>query len=285
VTGSVRSKQFALFRVVFGAYLFVHFSLLIPHAEEIFGRQGVLPDPSWNATAGLFPNPLHFVDTGLRLQGVLVALALLSAVLASGIGRPLAALLLWLGWACLFHRNNLISNPSLAYVGWLLLACALIPRGEPALLRRSVPAHWQVPVPLILGGWGILAAGYTLSGIDKFLDAPSWRNGDALTFVLEGPLARANVLVDGFLASPFWVRAGATWFSLAAEILFLPLAFFARTRWVAWSAMVAVHLGILVTVDFPDLTLGMLVFHLFLWDSRWVSMPLPATRERSIRRA
>jgi hypothetical protein len=76
VTGSVRSKRFALFRVVFGAYLFVLFSLLVPLAEEIFGREGALPDLSWTATAGLLPNPLHFVDTGLGLQVAAPRLAL-----------------------------------------------------------------------------------------------------------------------------------------------------------------------------------------------------------------
>ena len=52
---TARPMEFALFRMVFGAYLFIHFTLMLPYAEEIFGREGVLPDPSLNHTAGLFP--------------------------------------------------------------------------------------------------------------------------------------------------------------------------------------------------------------------------------------
>jgi hypothetical protein len=39
------------------------------------------------------------------------------------------------------------------------------------------------------------------------------------------------------------------------------------TRRPVFFALVAMHVGILLTVDFADLTLGMLLAHLFAWDA------------------
>ncbi len=51
--------------------------------------------------------------------------------LATGWWDRAAALLVWYVWACLFSRNPLISNPSLPFVGWLLLAHTLLPPARP----------------------------------------------------------------------------------------------------------------------------------------------------------
>lgn len=56
--GDVTPGQFALFRVLFGAYLLQHFLSLLPDAAELFSNRGVLADPSLNPTHGLLPNPL-----------------------------------------------------------------------------------------------------------------------------------------------------------------------------------------------------------------------------------
>jgi predicted DCC family thiol-disulfide oxidoreductase YuxK len=92
--------------------------------------------------------------------------------------------------------------------------------------------------------------------------------------VLDNPLARPGPLRDLLLAlPPSWLRL-ATWAALACEILPLPLSFSRRTRSWAWLATAALQLGILSMVSFADLTFGMLMVHLFLFDPEW----LPARR-------
>ena len=68
-----------------------------------------------------------------------------------------------------------------------------------------------------------------------------------------------------------------TWSVLVAEITFLPLACFRMGRLVAWSGMLGMHLGIVLLVDFADLSFGMVMLHLFTFDPDW----LPA-RMRSV---
>ena len=172
----------------------------------------------------------------------------------------------------------LIANPSLPYVGFLLLVCAVVPAGEPFAVRFGAEARpkpaFAVPTMLREGVWLLLAAGYTVSGLHK-LTSPSWLDGSALGHVLDLPLARTGGVAEVLRSAPDGPLMAATWAVLALEIAALPLAFSRRTRRPVFFALVAMHLGILVTVDFADLTAGMLVAHVFAWDA--VAGPLAAS--------
>lgn len=251
----MNAPRFSIFRIVFGSYLVLHFAQLVPYADELFGMHGLLADPSLNPLHGLFPNPLARWDIATEWC---VALIVLAISFAFGFHQRTCALLLWFGSTALFHRNNLTANPSLAYLGLLLVFCALLPRDG------------KVPRSFLLCAWVLLAAGYTFSGITK-LDSPSWIDGSALTRLMDTPLARDWPPRLWFLALPQWITQMLTWSTLALELLYLPLCFFATGRKWTWLAMAAIHLGILLLVDFADLTLGMLMMHLFVFDPRWLS--------------
>jgi len=263
--------QFALFRIIFGLYLAWHFAALVPIGAELFSGEGVLSDPRLNATFGLFPNPLVWWDSPAFVTGFLGVLSVLGLLLAAGWWRRTISVLLWFGWAALFNRNNLISNPSLPYVGLLLIFMALVPDGEPWRWRgrRIAPMDWGMPAMVFWGAWFLMATGYTFSGLWK-LDSPSWVNGTAFFHLIDNPLARPGWVRDLALAAPSWVHAVMTWVAVAAEVLFLPLCVWRRGRLIAWLGMIGMHLGILLVVDFADLTLGMLMLHLFTFDPRWL---------------
>ena len=65
-------------------------------------------------------------------------------------------------------------------------------------------------------------------------------------------------------------RQIATWAALIVELLFLPLSFCLTTRKVACLAMIGLQIAILCLVNFADLTIAMLLVHLFTFDPRWV---------------
>ncbi len=270
--------QFALFRVIFGGYLAWHFATQLPHATELFSNAGVLADPRLNPLHALFPNPLATAWGGAPgfVTAFIAVLAGVSLLFAAGAWRRTGALLLWFGWAALFNRNNLISNPSLPYVGVVLLFCAVVPTGESWSLTGGSrrPGEWFFPAAAFWGAWGLLAAGYTFSGVLK-LQSPSWVDGTAFRHLLDNPLARPGFFRDLLLLLPPWAHALMTWSALALEILFLPLCIFRLGRLLVWLAMGAMHLGILLTVDFADLSLGMLMIHLFTFDQDW----LPVRRD------
>ena len=260
--------QYSIFRVIFGFYLFLHFIHLIGSSPDIWSNMGIFADPSLNFTFGMFPNILNWMDSPLEVRIFVSFNALLSLGLLFGVYRRTCCLLLWYGWACLFHRNNLISNPGIPFVGWLLLANVLVPIGEPLCWRKKVDPSWSMPAILFYGAWLITGLAYCASGIDK-LGSPSWVDGSAIHHLLHNPLARDWFLRDLLLDLPLSMINFLTWFTLALEIGFCVLCIFRKTRLWAWILIMLMHLGILSLVSFADLTFGMLMVHFFTFDPRW----------------
>ncbi len=267
---TIPARQFALFRVLLGVYLAIHFAMLVPYGAELFGSTGVLPDPRLNLIPPIFPNVLNAELASGTISLFLVALVLIALLFATGIWRRTAAVILWYGWACLFNRNNLIANPSIPYVGLLILLTTLVPLGEGWSIRER-RENWTFPIAVYWAAWIPLAAGYTFSGLHK-LGSPSWMNGEALRLLADNPLARPGPIRDWLLKAPDAVIHAMTWFALAGEILFAFLSFTRATRFIAWAWLVGMHLGILAVISFADLTAGMLLAHLFVWDPAWLRL-------------
>ena len=268
--------QYSLWRALFGAYLALHFALLVPYGAEVFSSSGMLPDAGASPLVRLFPNVLALHDSPAFVTALLAAAAVASAAVAAGWRDRAAAVLVWYAWACLYGRNPLIANPGLPYVGWLLLAHALTPAapfGSLAARARVDPrGGWYLPRSLWVGAWVLMAVGYSYSGLTK-LDSPSWLDGTAFARVLENPLTRPGPAGELARALPAPLLVAVAYGGLAAEILFAPLALFSRTRPWIWLALLAMHLGLVVLVDFADLSLGMIVLHLFTFDPRWLPPP------------
>lgn len=134
-------------------------------------------------------------------------------------------------------------------------------------------------MPIMVTGvtWTLLACGYTFSGLDK-LSSPSWINGEAVGLLLDNPLAREGFLRDLMLEAPPAALKLLTWGALGAEIFFLPLCFWRGGRLVAWTALLLLHFGIMLTLSFADLSLGMIMVHLFIFDQRWLGKGKAGTR-------
>jgi len=266
----VGAIQFAAFRWLFGLYLLVHFAHMLPWSAELFSAEGIFRDPSALPLHGLFPNVLAIWDSPAALRLFVGALCAAAVSFACGVLRPLSAVLIWYGATCLFNRNPLIANPALPYVGLTLLFCALVPTGEGLAVGRRLPRDdWVMPPWIPHTAFLLLMAGYTYSGLVK-LQSPSWVHGDAVRLLLDNPLARPWALRSTLHALPPIVLGLLGWSSLAVEILALPLALWRPTRLVAWGASLAMQVGILFVIDFADLTLGMVMAHLFVFDPHWL---------------
>jgi Vitamin K-dependent gamma-carboxylase len=261
--------QYSLYRAVFGGYLVVHYCGLVAWGPELFSRAGVLPNPWTSPLARLFPNILVVWDSPGFVQFVLIFAAVMSVLFAIGLWDRVAALTLWYVSTCLVDRNPLITNPALPFLGWLLLAHALLPKTPYLSLsvrdRDDAADRWCMPPELYATAWLLMAVGYTYSGLNK-LGSPSWLDGSALTRILASPLARPGMLRVALLHVPAGLLRCASWSALALEISFAPLSLVRRARPWIWSGMCALHLSLFMLVAFPDLTAGMLIVHLFTFD-------------------
>jgi hypothetical protein len=265
-------QQYSLYRLIFGTYLFIHFAELIAWGPELFSDRGVLPNPTLSPLAHLFPNVLALWDSAPFIQGLLALAAALSVLFAVGLWDKIAAVTIWYIWACLLGRNPLISNPSIPFVGWLLLAHTLLPgapKGSLAAWKGKCNSDWQMSPDIYAFAWILMALGYTYSGYTKLV-SPSWVDGTALSRVLHNPLARADFLNNTLLAMPSTFLRVATWAALALELTFGPLALSRRCRPIIWTTMLGLHIGLLTLINFADLSAGIIVFHLFTFDPAWV---------------
>jgi predicted DCC family thiol-disulfide oxidoreductase YuxK len=265
--------QYSLVRAIFGVYLFIHFAQLTPWASELFSRSGVLADGSASPLLHLFPNVLALWDGPVFVTALVAVAAGLSVVFAAGWHERAASVALWYVWACLHGRMPLIANPGLPYVGWMLLAHAFLPAapyGSWAARGRVDPGNnWRMRDDIFLVAWILMAVGYTYSGCTKFV-SPSWLDGTALARVMENPLARPGPARDLFLALPTGLVRLMTWGALLAEVSFAPLALVRRLRPWIWCMMLAMHVGLMALIDFADLSMGMVMLHLFTFDPAWV---------------
>lgn len=245
--------------VTLGSYIAVHFAALLPWAAEVFSNRGMLPDGTASPLLYAFPNVLALCDA----PSVVIALVMLGAVagvtIAAGKYDRLAAGAALFVSACLFGRNPLIANPAMPYIGLLLFAWAASP-------KRIDRLAWSPAVLRAL--WIAMAVGYSYSGVTK-LAAPSWVDGQAFDYVLRNPLARSGFFRDLLLGCPPWTLKALTWGTLGFEIAFAPLALLKRARPWLWAGMLAMHLGLLVLIDFADLTVGMVVLHICTFDRAW----------------
>lgn len=260
--------QFTLLRIALGSYLAVHFAHLAPWAGELFGPNGLMPDPGMNPTHGLFPNPLDLPLSDGMLTGILIGLCILSLMFAAGYHRIAVAVVLWFGWSALFHRNNFIANPSIPYIGLMLILTTLVPSGEP-WSSSARNEKWEMPKWVFRSAWILMAVGYTFSGLTK-LPSASWIDGSAMMHLIENPLARPGLIRDLMLSLPEGLLMLMTWSVLFVEIFFVPLALWSRSRPWLWLSMVLMHIGIVAVVDFADLSIGMLMLHAFTFDPDWI---------------
>ncbi|MBY0359422.1 MAG: DCC1-like thiol-disulfide oxidoreductase family protein [Candidatus Obscuribacterales bacterium] len=264
--------QYSLYRFVFGLYLLIHFSALIPWGAEVFSNAGAMP-ASASPVLKIFPNMFALCDSPLFVTGVLTVAAGLSMLLAVGYRDRLAAIGLWYVWACLFGRNPLIANPGLPYVGLLLLVHACLPSapyGSVGAHKRVDPrGGWFLPQSIFVVVWILMAVGYSYSGYTKLV-SPSWVEGTAIEHVLNNPLSRPGFGRETMLLLPSVVLNFMTWAAIGLELLYVPLSFVRRLRPWIWFLMLSMHLGLMLLIDFADLSFGMVVLHLFTFDPAWV---------------
>lgn len=255
-------------RIVLGIYLIFHFAQIIPYAEELFGND--MPFYyKLSPIYGILPNVLDIVNATYFV----IFLTFISIMLTLERYPRICSFILWYGWAALFNRNPLIHNPGIPYVGWILLALMFAEKKNKIFFNTS---NWflnyiqrdTIPKRIFWAGWILLAAGYTVSGLHKLVTSPSWLDGTALQHVLESCLARDNLLRDILVQFPTFLKVN-TWLSLFLEISFLPLGIFYYTRGIYWMLYIGLHLGIIMLINFTDLTIGVLMIHLFTFDWEW----------------
>lgn len=260
--------QFSIIRIILGIYFSFFFFFLIPKTASLFSSQGMLADPTLHETYAYFPSILYWQNSPEFCKIFCILSCISSICLAFGLFRRVAAFLTWYGLACFWNQNEIFWSPAMPLVGWLLLCYAFIEKGEPLSVTKKNPS-WKLNPAYKTLALFTLGVAYSFSGIFKFL-SPSWIDGNAIEDSLKWIWSRDWIYVDLYLGMPKLILNCVTWISLFGELLFLPLCFFKLGRPIAWLVVTMMQINILLLLDIIDLTTGVLIFHAFVFDVRWL---------------
>ncbi len=171
------------------------------------------------------------------------------------------AFLCWIFCTIFLFNNTYLYGINHDYVGWLLLANAAF---------RVTKDKPFMPAVLYNGAWIVLGIGYFASGYNKLLLTDYWQNGNALkSLYISSPVFinlhefENNSIIEAVLK--FF-----TWTFMYAEILFLPALINKYSRFVVYFVMLCGHFGIATTTNMTEVSISIILFHLFVFDGRWL---------------
>jgi hypothetical protein len=265
------SKRFGLWRIAFGIYLFYYYLRLFPFARELFTQETGMPGADAMSAASFFPQAILNFDSSLFVYSLLSLCAICSLMIVFGFKRRLAATILWPLVMWMYNRNKMTDSPEYSFINWLIFISIFIPTGE-AYAVDGEDSEWKFPPIFYWGAWIVLTFGYLAAGVKKYqLHDAVWLNGSAMYYVLSKDNARWAWFGNFFDQVPLVLFYPLTWGGMVFE-MFAPLfAFFRRTRFWWWIFSTFTHLILLFFVNLAEVSFGMLVFHLFVFDENWLS--------------
>jgi len=274
------SKQFGIWRILFGLFLTFYYVRLFPFATELFSNKGALANfPAiMSARTTFYPSWILAWDSPVLVKAILIACILLSVCIMIGLRRRASAFALWILIMWLYNRNLYADSPDYCFVNWLVFILAFIPEGEKYAVRSEDP-NWKMPQSFYWAAWIIISVGYMYAGTSKFKSGDStWRNGMAMYYVLTTDTGRLSWYGSFFDNFPYAFFAATTWGVLFFQTTSPFIVPFRSLRLWWWLVITSMQLGILMFVNLPEVTLGMLLFHGLLWDPAWINQ-LKESRE------
>jgi hypothetical protein len=217
----------------------------LPFVIEMFGQPLYPLGRVASALAGLGRD-----DVVTVVYGAVVVSA--AALAFSPFGRA-SAVAYFVSETLLLEFNGAVRSPELPMVRLLLVAIALLPAEPTAAMLRGASGY----------GWLVVAGGTFSAGATKVLGGDdAWTSGHALTTLL-GESVWTRAWCER-LVVPRILDVSLTVGSLALEVL-APLVVLRSVRPWWWISSTCMHLGALCLLTLPQVSLGMLWCHAFLF--------------------
>jgi hypothetical protein len=282
----------ALFRILFGVQLFNWFWQLFPNLTAFFTDEGILPRRAQALADGDRLSLLNLSGDWWFVAVIWLVSCLVALALTLGWHTRAMSLLAFVLVSSFSWRDPLILDGSDLVFRLVPLWLAFTPAGERWSIdgrARNSPTQrgWALPIRVLelQIAWIYLATGLEkLGGID-------WINGTAAYYALQLEHTFARPWAHAFAVDPILSHL-ISWYTLAVELSFLPLAMFPseRTRLVAAVGAAAMQLGILFLMNVGNFPLVMLAagilfvppdgIHRIMRDNVTLAPSMPRARPR-----
>ena len=248
-----------------GVYLLYYVIQTWPYRIELYGDLGVFKDHTLFPWLSYFPVWLLTFDQSSTLSLLFSAAAMSSSLLVARVAVRFQAFLLWAISCWLFNRNPFSDSPEYGFINWLLIGLMIVPHVGSRIDRCRRLRSIQI------AGWVTLSLSYFYAAITKLtLGDSSWLNGDAVYLILTQDNSRRLWFGSFFESIPKLIFSPITFLILSLQLLGPILIGFRSTRLIWWISMTTMHIGALAVSNLNQLSLGMLLFHLFLFEERWL---------------
>jgi len=275
--GEADAAPVSIFRIVFGVLLLNWFWQLFPNLTAFFTDDGILPR---HELALSYPERLSLLNLSGEWWLPATAWALSCAV----------AVFLTLGW-----HTRVMSLLAFALVSSFTWRDPLILDGSDFVFR-TVPlwlaftpagARWSIDSfrrrdATVSGGWALpvrilelqIAWIYLATGLEK-LGGIDWIEGTAAYYALQLEHTFARPWAHAFAVDPTLSHL-ISWYTIAAELSFLPLAMIALrlTRTLAALVVGGMQLGILLLMNVGNFPLVMLAACILFVPPDWIRRAL-----------
>jgi hypothetical protein len=253
--GRISARPLGLLRILYGLVVIAHVSFLAYDAKPWLTDEGYLRGSEARELAGPWrPSPLQWVQDPLTVRLSLAAVGVLGALLALGWRTRIVSVLLYLGVLCIHNRLLLVASGADILLVCLAFYLMLSPCGAAYSLdaRRIARKRGTLAEPVIIP-WAQrliqiqVAVVYFMTALCKAAGA-TWTDGTALYYVLNEPeFGRWTFgLSDSYILLSF-----LTYGALVLEFALPFLLWFKSSRPYAIAAGVALHVGIIFTINIP----------------------------------
>ncbi len=288
------TRPCALVRIAYAALVLVHWAVLYPDLEMLFGESGVLPEAASHEVAQPYRWSLlwHVPATPAALHMCFWLAVASTVLLGIGLGPRVNAALL-LAWLISFQtRNGFILDGADWTMRLIALYLVLMPCGANWSVNAWLVRWWRArmhPLPNSLSegegteklshrqpAWGLrllqiqMAVIFLAAGLEK-AGTQEWLDGTAIYYVsrLDDYFGRSPI--PTWLFDSPWSVAAITWSVVLGELLVPVFIWFRQTRRWALAAAVLFHLG-------NEWTMHLFLFH-WLMLAGWLSFLVPSDWE------
>lgn len=279
------ARPLAAFRIAFGLIVLAHVALFFPESDEWLSGVGRLQGSEARELAGpLHPSPLQWVQDPLSIRLFLAGTGVVAAMVTLGWRTRITSVLLYGMLLSIHHRN--MASCSGADVLMVVLAFTLMlsPSGAAMSLdyQRARKKLGAVFEPLIVP-WAQRLIGFQIAMVyfaTAMLKAGGkpWIDGTAVHYVLGN--TEFHRLSFGLTAYPTLTSA-MTHGAMALEFALAFLLWFKAARPWILPAGLALHAGIMMTVQIPLFSEMMVIGYLtFLGADEWFAMARWFDRKR-----
>lgn len=247
-------------------YYFVYSIFESPYVLEIFWLQGL--NNETHVTKDFF----DIFITVAKNKSLILLLFYLKFIAIVGLILPRFTRISAIVLLCIqlvFLNVSAISSPEIKYLNYLLLCISMINTHKMYFWRNTKNHYWTYNRRIFYVFGFVTLLAYSVSGYYKLL-TPNWRSGEYIPYLF----TEHHLLRPLFDFIPFVkiknLLSLVGYFVVLIETTAIFFAFNIYTRFVIFILLTFMQLGILIFLDLGQISIGMLIGHIFLFDVHWL---------------